>query len=295
LPLISLSEFARRNGVTRVAISKAIKNGRLPSTDGKIDPELVQPLWDCVKGPRARRNSRLGEPMASQGTKLRQLSTQGQKLPGQVCSETSHPRAETSAQVTLATQGRKLLGGAIETVGLPSSEATEVTDSRPPAQVSGVTSHVRLEPSAVVNSSPVPALRQSPITISINGAEYIELAKWCRDEGVTMPACVRTRCGLPAWNLRGREMAGRSSAIRQNVMVLDRLSVTIMVTDEERAHLDVGASAAGLSFPQYIRTRCGWQVRQTSLPNTPERDSEEDDAWERLRQLGLEPEKYFED
>jgi hypothetical protein len=66
-----------------------------------------------------------------------------------------------------------------------------------------------------------------------------------------------------------------------------------MVTDEERAHLDVGASAAGLSFPQYIRTRCGWQVRQTSLPNTPERDSEEDDAWERLRQLGLEPEKYF--
>jgi hypothetical protein len=53
--------------------------------------------------------------------------------------------------------------------------------------------------------------------------------------------------------------------------------------------------AVDLSLPQYIRTRCGWQVRQTSLPNTAERDSEEDDAWERLRRLGLEPEKYFED
>jgi hypothetical protein len=90
-------------------------------------------------------------------------------------------------------------------------------------------------------------------------------------------------------------MVGRTSAIKKDVMALDRLSVTIMVTDAERAHLDVGASAAGLSFPQYIRTRCGWQVRQTSLPKTPERDSEEDDAWERLRQLGLEPDGYFEE
>jgi hypothetical protein len=89
-------------------------------------------------------------------------------------------------------------------------------------------------------------------------------------------------------------MAGRTSAIKKHVMALDGLSVTIMVTDAERAELDAGASAVGLSFAQYIRTRSGWQVRQTSPPNTPERDSEEDDAWERLRQLGLEPEPYFE-
>jgi len=70
-----------------------------------------------------------------------------------------------------------------------------------------------------------------------------------------------------------------------------------VVTEAERAELDTGASASGLSFPQYIRTRCGWQVRQTSLANTPERWSEEDDARERLRQLELElePEKYFEE
>jgi hypothetical protein len=115
------------------------------------------------------------------------------------------------------------------------------------------------------------------------------------DALVTMPAYVWTRCGLPAWNVRGREMAGRNSTIKKPVMALDRMTVTILVIGEERAQLDAGASLVGLSFPQYIRTRCGWQVRQTSLTNTPERDSEEDDAWERLRQLGLEPERYFEE
>lgn len=78
-------------------------------------------------------------------------------------------------------------------------------------------------------------------------------------------------------------------------MALDRLSVTIMVTDAERAELDVGATAAGLSFPLVHPDGCGWQVRQKSLPNAPERDSEEEDVWERVRQLGLEPEQYFED
>jgi hypothetical protein len=52
-----------------------------------------------------------------------------------------------------------------------------------------------------------------------------------------------------------REMADPTSAIKQDVMALDRLAVTIMVTE-----LEAGASAVGLSFPQYIRTRCGWQV-----------------------------------
>jgi hypothetical protein len=41
-------------------------------------------------------------------------------------------------------------------------------------------------------------------------------------------------------------------------------------------------------------TCCGWLVRLTSLPYTPQRDSAEDDAWDRLRRLGLELESYFE-
>ena len=47
--LISLREFARRNGVDVAAISRAVKAGRLPSVDGKIDPEQAQPVWDRVK------------------------------------------------------------------------------------------------------------------------------------------------------------------------------------------------------------------------------------------------------
>ncbi len=62
------------------------------------------------------------------------------------------------------------------------------------------------------------------------------------------------------------------AAGRQQVMALDRLSVTITVTETERAELDVGSTAAGISIPQYIRTRCGFEVRWTSLPNTDERD-----------------------
>jgi hypothetical protein len=85
-----------------------------------------------------------------------------------------------------------------------------------------------------VGFAPAP-VRRSPITISINGAEYLELAKRSKDVRLTMPAYVRTRCGLPAWSLRGREMAGRTSAIKKNAMALDRLAVTMMVTDAERA------------------------------------------------------------
>jgi hypothetical protein len=36
-------------------------------------------------------------------------------------------------------------------------------------------------------------------------------------------------------------------------------------------------------------------VRWTSLPNTGERDREEDDAWKRLERLGLNPQEYLPD
>jgi hypothetical protein len=47
-----------------------------------------------------------------------------------------------------------------------------------------------------------------------------------------------------------------------------------------------------LSIPQYIRRR-GFQTRQTSLPGTDERGDEEDDAWDGLVRLGLNPQDYF--
>jgi hypothetical protein len=51
MELISFREFARRNCVSDMAISKAVKAGRLPSTDGKIDFEQAQPIWDRIKDP----------------------------------------------------------------------------------------------------------------------------------------------------------------------------------------------------------------------------------------------------
>jgi hypothetical protein len=138
------------------------------------------------------------------------------------------------------------------------------------------------------------AIRRKAITISINGAEHLALDARSRAASLTVPAYVRTQCGLDAWISRGREMEGRAQpASRPVAMALDRMAVTIMVTDAELAELDAGATAAGTSIPQYVRTRCGFKVRNTSLPNTDERGDEEDDAWEVLKGLGLNPEEYF--
>ena len=141
------------------------------------------------------------------------------------------------------------------------------------------------------------AIRRKAITISVNGAEHIELDVRSREASLTIPAYVRTRCGFEAWIARAREMQGRAQpASRPPVNALDRMSVTIMVTPDEYAGLDAQASlpnGPGISIPQFVRTRCGFQRRNTSLPGTDERGDEEDDAWERLRLLVLKPEDYF--
>ncbi len=140
------------------------------------------------------------------------------------------------------------------------------------------------------------AIKRRAITISVNGAEYLELDARAREASLSIPAYVRIRCGFQAWIARGREMEGRAqSASRQTVTALERVSVTIMVTDPERAELDAGATAAGLSIPQYVRTRCDFEVRWTSLPRTDEREREEDEAWDRLQRLGVDPQDYFSD
>ena len=74
---------------------------------------------------------------------------------------------------------------------------------------------------------------------------------------------------------------------------LQRKSVTISVNLAEFLELEAAAKQADLSVPQYVRTRLGLSVRQTSNPDTEERDREEDGAWERLQGLGLDPKAYF--
>ena len=51
MAMISLREFARRNGVSAEAVSKAVKTGRLPAHDGKLDPAEAQAAWDRSKDP----------------------------------------------------------------------------------------------------------------------------------------------------------------------------------------------------------------------------------------------------
>jgi hypothetical protein len=138
------------------------------------------------------------------------------------------------------------------------------------------------------------AIKRKAISLSVNGAEYLELDAKAREAGLTIPAYMRTRCGLEAWIARGREMQSRAQpASRLPLQALERLAVTITVTEAEHAQLETQATTAGLSIPQYIRSQCGFQVRWTSAPNTEERDREEDDAWDRLQRLGLNPQDYF--
>jgi hypothetical protein len=130
--------------------------------------------------------------------------------------------------------------------------------------------------------------------VAVNGAEWLELDARAAEANLTVPAYVRTLCGFQPWIERGREMAERGRFIgRRPRLALERRSVTIPLTDLERERLLAEAQVGGSRLAQYIRSKCGFQSRNTSLPGTDERGAEEDDAWERLKRLGLKPEEYF--
>ena len=138
-----------------------------------------------------------------------------------------------------------------------------------------------------------------------NGAEFLELLARAKKASLAILAYVRTLCGLEPLTSRRREMRDRSPVSAcQHVTALDRIRVTIMVTEAEWDQLreqarkaegttHYGETVRGPALRQYIRTLCGFRVRWTSRPNTGDRDREEDDAWERLERLGLKPQNYF--
>jgi hypothetical protein len=132
------------------------------------------------------------------------------------------------------------------------------------------------------------------VAIQFNGAEYLELLARAKEAGMTPPAFVLTRCGIEMW----REEAARDQAAppprgRPVLHALERRSVTIRIAEPAREKLLVQAREAGTTLAQYMRTRCGFLLRNSSLPGTDERGEEEDDAWERLKALGLIPQDYF--
>jgi len=53
---VSVSEYARRHGVSHVAVLKAIKAGRISrEPDGTIEPETADAQWDAGTDPAKRR------------------------------------------------------------------------------------------------------------------------------------------------------------------------------------------------------------------------------------------------
>lgn len=133
--------------------------------------------------------------------------------------------------------------------------------------------------------------------MAFNGAEVLRLAARASEAHVSIPAYVRTCCGLPGWISRGAERSNGLPPTPEVRRALERHSITITVTEEEYAALRDQASlpnGPGITLAQYVRTRCGFRVRYVSNPNTLDRDAEEDEAWEILDQLGLKADDYFE-
>jgi len=65
--LLSQSQYAKRWGVTQQAVSQAIQSGRIPTTNGKIDPDLADPLWIANTDQTKPRNSISGHPRGRSG------------------------------------------------------------------------------------------------------------------------------------------------------------------------------------------------------------------------------------
>ena len=60
--LISQREYARRRGVTHVAVQRAIKTGRISTVDGQIDPALADLQWQENTDQSKPRNRITGNP-----------------------------------------------------------------------------------------------------------------------------------------------------------------------------------------------------------------------------------------
>lgn len=53
MPLVTQAEYARHRGITRQAVSQAVRNGKIVLIDGKVDVESSDAAWDS--GPQMGR------------------------------------------------------------------------------------------------------------------------------------------------------------------------------------------------------------------------------------------------
>ncbi len=192
--LISLREFARRNGVSDMAISKAVRAGRLPHVNGKIDPDQAQPVWERIKDPvRAGRKLPRGDNGASlqsnaerNGCKLdrkREVCTQ-------VCSQTDDRSIATRVQVCTPPGEQSVANLAPEASQVCTPHhATE----RQVYSIKGM---------PVYPEPPINGRDRLAITIWINGAEEVVLDAKRAEKGLSLPAYLLSAAGYPPAHLR---------------------------------------------------------------------------------------------
>jgi hypothetical protein len=55
--MITMAEYARRRGVSRATVHKAVRRCSIPMTDGKLDPLVADVLWTARTDPLQQRRS----------------------------------------------------------------------------------------------------------------------------------------------------------------------------------------------------------------------------------------------
>ncbi len=76
-------------------------------------------------------------------------------------------------------------------------------------------------------------------------------------------------------------------------LALARRTISIQVREDEFLQLRKESRAAGMSIANYLRTGRGLPENSAGKPTIEQLERESDEAWNRLKDLGLNPEKYF--
>jgi hypothetical protein len=288
MALISMREFARRNGLSDMAISKAVKAGRMPSTSGKIDPDQAQQVWDRIKDPvRAGRK-------LPRGGSVRGSSSQGTDPDARKLD--CEPRLQAT-ETPPSDEDCSDAHAGVESPTEPNPSGS--SDCKLEACTSDAQVHRQVCSAGGRSLYPPPPTNgrdQIAITIPLNGAEEMELAKRSAAKGVSLPVYVLTTVGYDHWRLdAARSRPARSLRRRPVRHGLERRSVTMVVSGAVFEDLWWRSAPSGLTIPQFIRTLLAFEVRRYSNPGTCERDHEFEDAWDRLLRLELDPKVYLPD
>lgn len=162
--LITPAEYARRRGVSRAAVSIAVKAGRISTIDGKIDPAVADIQWDVNtrkavgRGGRATTKGHDGAANSADAATDLQPETGDQSPAGRYDYESSRAKREHHEAVLSEAKALERLGQLVETakvraamadIGrvvsdhldrLPDRVSAEITPTMSPADI-----HARIE------------------------------------------------------------------------------------------------------------------------------------------------------